>query len=338
MGINLSKRLPAIAAGAALSILAGSAMTLAANITRDTSRQAFDTAISGKKVAWVPLWMGVLESEWTGIMKDQFGQYGISLVTRDPNFNNDAQLQAVSQLIDEKPDVLIVQNNSTTLLAKELKRASDAGIYVVQMNMASNYVGDAYVGVDYTQAGHQVADELIKQCGGGKTSGEVALILGEATAAPSIEGLKAITDGLKKDPTVKIVSSQPGDWDANKANQIATTVLQQYPKLCAIHGFWGPMAAGAAQAVKNAGRQGDVKVFAISDGQMGDCDLVEQGLFTKALSNRADVQGITLVNAVLSLLQGKDKPGDKHLFYFTNNYWIESAKDRGYCYKVDKAK
>ena len=39
------------------------------------------------------------------------------------------------------------------LLAKELKRAMDAGIYVVQVNMASNTLTDAYVGVDAKDMG-----------------------------------------------------------------------------------------------------------------------------------------------------------------------------------------
>ena len=79
--------------------------------------------------------------------ENRFDDYGIKLEVRDANFKSDVQLQAVSELIDEHPDVLIVQNPNVTLLAKELKRAMDAGIYVVQVNMASNTLTDAYVGV-----------------------------------------------------------------------------------------------------------------------------------------------------------------------------------------------
>ena len=305
-------------------------------MTRDQAQLEFEAAVKGKRVAWVPVWMGTLESEWTRIVKDQFDRYGIELIVRDPNFSNDAQLAAVSQLIDEKPDVIMVQNSSTTLLVNELKRATEAGIYVVQVNMSSNYVTDAYVGPDQTLVGNIVGEELIKTCGGGKSSGEIAIISGEATAATTIDVLKGIDEVLEKDPSIKVVSSLPADWDANKANQIATTVLQQFPNLCAIAGAWGPMTAGAAQAVKNAGKQATVKVLSVGDGQSGDCDLVEQGLFTKVLSQRADVQAITIVDAVLTLLQNKDVPGSKPLTFFTNNYWVSDVNDRRYCYEVGK--
>lgn len=139
---------------------------------RDQLRDKFDKALKGKTVAWSPVWMGVLESEWTRVMKDRFDDYGIKLVTRDANMKSDIQLQTVSDYINEKPDVIVVQNPNVTLLAKELKRAMDAGIYVVQVNMASNTLTDAYVGVDAKDLGTKIAREVINQCGGGKGSGE----------------------------------------------------------------------------------------------------------------------------------------------------------------------
>jgi simple sugar transport system substrate-binding protein/ribose transport system substrate-binding protein len=61
---------------------------------REQLRQQFDANLKGKKVAWAPVWLGVLESEWTRVRK-WFDDYGISLETRDANFKSDVQLQAV---------------------------------------------------------------------------------------------------------------------------------------------------------------------------------------------------------------------------------------------------
>src|SRR6202021_3851135 len=83
---------------------------------REELRAQFDKALKGKTVAWAPVWLGVLESEWTRVMKAHFDDYGMQFTFRDPNFKSDVQLQAVSTLINEKPDILIVQNPTTTLL------------------------------------------------------------------------------------------------------------------------------------------------------------------------------------------------------------------------------
>jgi ribose transport system substrate-binding protein len=334
-GFCLSSR----ASAAALLIAAFFGVTVETAFAADPRAdllQKFQTAVKGKKVAWVPVWLGVLESEWTRVMKAHFDDYGIQFTFRDPNFKSDVQLQAVSTLINEKPDILIVQNPTTTLLARELKRAMDSGIKVIQVNMASNQLTDAYVGADVPKLGRMLAQEVIGTCGGGKGSGKVSIIQGEATAAYSLDMTTAATELFKSDPSIKIVSSQPSNWDANKAAEITTNVLQQNPDLCAIFSVWGPQTAGAAQAVKNAGKQGQVKIFVASDGQPADCDMLEQGLFTKNLSYRADTQGEAIVNAVLTLLQDSRPAGTTQMAYYTTNYWVSSKADRHYCFVVPK--
>lgn len=296
----------------------------------------FETAVKGKKIAWVPVWLGVLESEWTRVMKTNFEDHGIEFTMRDPNFKSDVQLQAVSTLINEKPDILIVQNPTATLLARELKRAMESGIKVIQVNMASNQLTDAYVGADVPRMGRMLAQEALSTCGGGKGSGKISILQGEATAAYSLDMTKAATEVLGTDSSIKIVSSQPVNWDANKASEITTNVLQQHPDLCAIISVWGPQTAGAAQAVKNAGLQDKVKIFVGSDGQPADCDMVEQGLYTKNLSYTANLQGQAIVTAALALLQDPRPAGSTQYAFYTTNFWVAGPQDRQFCFTVAK--
>ena len=280
-----------LAAIAAAMLAAGSVGTSAAEDQRELLRTQFDSALKGKTVAWVPVWLGVLELEWTRIMKVHFDDYGMKYEVRDPNFKSDVQLQQVSSLINEHPDVLVVQNPNVTLLAKEIKRAMDAGIYVVQVNMASNQLSDAYVGVDARDMGRRIAREMLKDCGGGRSSGEVSIIEGEATAAYSLDMKKGALEVLKTDPSIKVVSSQPANWDANKAGDIMNTVLQQHPNLCGTLSVWGPMAAGAAEAIKNVGKN-KIKLYIASDGQPNDCDMVDRGLsYAKSFLSRRHAGG-----------------------------------------------
>jgi ribose transport system substrate-binding protein len=327
--------------GAGLAVSIGAMALIAATPgkaveAREQLREQFDKAVKGKTVAWAPVWLGVLESEWTRVMRSHFDDYGIKLEVRDANFKSDVQLQAVSALINEHPDVLIVQNPNVTLLAKELKRAMAAGIYVVQVNMASNTLTDAYVGVDAKDLGRKLARNIIGDCGGGKGSGEVSILEGEATAAYSLDMKNGALEVFKTDPSIKIVSSQPTSWDANKAGEITATVLQQHPDLCAVLSVWGPQAAGAAQAIKAAGKTGKAKIYVASDGQPADCDLLEQGAFYRNLSYRADTQGEAIVNAVLALLQSGEKPGANRVAYYTTPAWVNSKADRIYCFTVPK--
>lgn len=337
----MSRRTPitrTMLAGLSAAFLATAGLATGAQATdpRQDLFNSFTEATKGKKVAWVPVWLGVLESEWTRVMKNSFENHGIEFTVRDPNFKSDVQLQAVSTLINEKPDILIVQNPTATLLARELKRAMDSGIKVIQVNMASNTLTDAYVGADVPRMGRMLAEETLAACGGGKSSGKVAILQGEATAAYSLDMTLAATEVLGTDSSISVVSSQPVNWDANRASEVTTNVLQQHPDLCAIISVWGPQTAGAAQAVKNAGLQDKVKIFVGSDGQPADCDLVDQGLYTKNLSYTANLQGEHIVAAALALLQDDRPAGSTRYAFYTTNYWVTGPQDRHACFTVAK--
>ena len=119
----------AVLASAMAAVAAGAAFVAAAQEETGTKtahelRADFDKSIKGKTIAFLPIATGVpLMDEWWRVIKDQADFRGIKTVNRDPNNNPAAMQQALTALVDEKPDVLIVQNPSVTLLMKELKRA-----------------------------------------------------------------------------------------------------------------------------------------------------------------------------------------------------------------------
>ncbi len=302
-------------------------------------RQKYDKETVGKTVAWVPVSLGVpLTDEWTAVMTKEAQERGIKLVVRDPNFNATAELQAVSALIDEKPDVLIVHNPNVQILAKELKRAEEAGIHVIQVNMVSNYKTDAYVGADWFQIGRMVGEDIVKQCGTGSgKSGKVQIVQGELTSAASLDQLAGTMEALNKDKAIKVVSSQAANWDATKALDITATVIQQHPDLCASFGFWGVMEAGAAQAIKQAGKIDQVKVYASGGGSRLNCDLLQSGMFYKYLSYTAPIQAHDIMQTVSYMLQTKDKPGSMRMAVYTQPVWLDKETGAGAaCYDLPK--
>jgi ABC-type sugar transport system substrate-binding protein len=246
--------------------------------------------------------------------------------------------QALTALVDQKPDVLIVQNPSVTLLMKDLKRAEQQGTHVIQINMSSNYKSGAFVGADWHEIGKMLATEVVKACGTGTgKSGKVQIIQGELTAAASVDQVGGIMEVLNKDSNIKVVSNQAANWDANTALNVTATVIQQHPDLCASIGFWGIMESGAAQAIRNAGKIDEVKVYASGEGSQLDCDQVNQGNFYKFLSYKATEQGHDLVMAAMTLLEAGEKAGTRNLEYYTQPIWLDKSNASGAnCFALPK--
>jgi ribose transport system substrate-binding protein len=330
---------PAIAATVVGTAFVAAAQEESGTKTAHELRADFDKSVKGKTIAFLPIATGVpLMDEWWRVIKDQAQFRGIKTVNRDPNNNPSAMQQALTALVDEKPDVLIVQNPSVTLLMKELKRAESQGTHVIQMNMSSNYKSDAFVGADWAEVGRMIGDEVVKACGAGSgTSGKVQIVQGELAAAASVDQIGGIMEALNKDKTIKVVSNQAANWDTNTALNITATVIQQHPDLCASIGFWGIMESGAAQAIKNAGKIDSVKVYASGEGSQLDCDQVNQGNFYKFLSYKATEQGHDAFMAALTLLESDEKPGTKHREYYTRPIWLDKSNaNAANCYPLPK--
>jgi ABC-type sugar transport system substrate-binding protein len=97
------------------------------------------------------------------------------------------------------------------------------------------------------------------------------------------------------------------------------------------------MESGASQAIRNAGKIDQVKVYASGEGSQLDCDQVNQGNFYKFLSYKATEQGHDLVSAAVTLLEDNQKPGGKHYAYYTQPIWLDKSNaSGGNCFALPK--
>lgn len=303
--------------------------------TTEQLKSHFDSSVRGKTLAWVPLGMGTpLMEEWTYWIKYYADYYGMKFETRDPNWDPTKQVQAVQAFINERPAVMIVHNLDMGLLASLLKQAEQKGIYVLQVNMESNYKTDAFVGGDFIRAGQETAQDIATYCGSGtNTSHKVAFIDGDANSGATQQFEEGVALVLKQHPELNVVARQSANWDRTKAHDIAATVLKQNPDLCAISSHWDQMGYGAAVAVKEAGLQGKVKVFTL-DGSTIACQGVGQGLFFESYAYSVPDQGKTLMTTAVYVLQSGRKPGDTRTVIYTPLVKIDSSNwnRMGMCY------
>ena len=296
----------------------------------------FDKSLRGKTVAFVPIVMGLpLTEAWAKAIKTQCDKLGMKFVLRDPHADLSAMTQAISSLISEKPDVIIVHNNNVQLLTKLLKKAEKTGIYVIQINLMSQDVSSAYVGVDWYDLGQKMAKDICKACGKGSgKSGKVAIVQGMTTSATNIELMKGTLSVFEKYPEIKIVSNQAANWDPNKAHDITATVLKQHPDLCSIYSFWGIMALGSGHALKEAGLQDKVLVYSTGGGSQVICQNLESGLLDKYWSYDAPLQGHDIMTAVKVLLQSGFKPGQKSITLYSTTELITKENAANACWSL----
>ena len=300
------------------AFLAASAFPILADGLVDPSRAAYLEAFKDKKVAFLPISMGFdLSQAWSHQLETQAKDLGYQYVVRDPNWSTDAGAQALTQLIAEKPDIIVVQNPDIQSYARLLKQAEQQGISVLQVNMKSATVTEGYVGGDFNAIGELAANLVVEKCGkaSGK-SGKVSIVQGVLTGGASVYQIEGVSRVLAENPDITVVSNQAADWDASKAKAVTQTVLQQNPDLCAVIGFWDGMDTGSAAAIKEAGKEEDVFLVTSGGGASADCEAVSSGAFDALINYDAMGQGRDLNTMIKVLLQMKPEAGaTKTLLY-----------------------
>lgn len=296
-----------VAATLALALCAGAVQAE----KLDAPHQQWKDQVEGKRIVYIPVSnSSSLPHIWGVEMKKEAEALGIKFDIRDPDFNAQREEQIIAALIPQHPDVLIVHNPNVQVLAHVLERAEKAGIYVIQVNMASKYRTDAYVGIDPEDTGRKMAQAVVKACtASGARSNKVALMNGEVTSAYSIGIMKGAQSVFEQHKDIDIVSNQAASWDSKTAHDKAATVLQSNSDLCAYMGWWSGQDVGIAQAVKQADLQGKVKVFTTGGGEPPACEYIEKGLFYEDFNYNALLQAHQMMAIAKFLLQSGQKPG-----------------------------
>jgi ribose transport system substrate-binding protein len=300
----------------------------------------YDT-FKGKKVALIVISSGmdIAQGIAAGIER-QSKDLGYDLTVRDYNWNNDQGAQLISQVISEKPDVLVVQNLDMQAYASLLKRATKEGIKTLQVQIKATTNTDAFVGTDWYQLAYKNISKLASVCSpsAGK-NGKIAILQGTPNNPTNFVGMKAIADVLKEHPDIKVVSDASADWDASKAHGVVATVLKQNPDLCGYMGLWDGQDAGMAAAVAEAGLKGKVFVVSSGSGERSACNKIADGSFDQYVAyNLPDVTR-RLGAAIAVALQQTSKAGSQPYADYVGTLVLQpSTYKPEQCWTVDELK
>jgi len=173
------------------------------------------------------------------------------------------QNEIVENWITDGVDVIAAACENKDSISTALKKAQAAGIKVVTYDADANTDARSFFVNQATAQGigEQLMDTAARLTG---EKGEFAIITGTLTASNLNEWIKYIKErNAAKYPNMKLVDIKPCDDQKDKAQQEATNLLSAYPNLKAIIGVCSPAVPGTAEAVKQAGKAGAVKVLGL---------------------------------------------------------------------------
>ena len=196
-------------------------------------------------------------------------------------YDMNAMIAAFEQAIAKQPDGLVVVGFEPSL-DPIVDKAIEAGIPVVTVDAdlpTSKRI--AFVGTGNFNAGVTGGNKLADLIGG---KGKVAVMTkpGQSNLEERIAGYK---HALSTHPEIELVQVADTQSDPVVAAQVASALLQKFPDLAGIGCVEAAGGSGAATAVREAGKAGQVKIVSMDRGNEV-LEAIEEGVISASIAQQ----------------------------------------------------
>jgi ribose transport system substrate-binding protein len=234
---------------------------------------------------------------------------GATLLWNSGHMDVNAQISQIQQFINQKVDVIVIAPVNSSTLGPQVEAAKAAGIPVVIVNLTGSEsvmkTAVSYVGPDDVKAGEQEAQHLVDAIHG---KGNIVVIQGPLGQSGEIDRTKGIKNILAKNPGVKMLAIQPGNWARNQAYSVMQDWLSRYgTQINGVISENDDMAIGAIQAMREKGLSGKIPVTAV-DGIKDGMRAVRDGTLLETNLQDGPLELGMAAQVAVDVVNGKQVP------------------------------
>ena len=170
------------------------------------------------------------------------------------------QVQALQNIVAQKPDAIIVSAIDLNAVAPPLRKARSMGVKVVSYDADTAVdARDFFVNqMTYEGAARAMLDCALLDAPQG---GEIAFIAASPTSPNHMAHIRIMTELTKTEAKYKVftpVGTQFAQDDAGKSIEVSINLMQAHPNLKVIISSSAISCASAARAIENIGKVGQV--------------------------------------------------------------------------------
>lgn len=210
------------------------------------------------------------ESAWrtaeTQSIKDEAAKRGIDLKFADAQGKIANQIRSVRSFVKQKVDCIILAPKEVTGWEPVLKEARKANIPVILVDRGITTSDPSLyatlIASDFVEEGQRAAEWLANATNDRAT---IVELQGTTGSAPAIDRQKGFMDYIKDRPEMKVIKSQPADFERAKGKQAMEAFIKsEGRKITAVYAHNDDMALGAIQALEEAGMNPGKDVLIVS--------------------------------------------------------------------------
>ncbi len=174
-----------------------------------------------------------------------------------------AQVAAVENYITQQFDAIVIAPADSVAMVEPIKKALDAGIHVINIDVALDADAMADAGIDLAffgpdnRAGAKLAGDALGQALG--EGGKVVILEGNPEADNGNQRRMGFEDSVAE-YGLDLLDSRTAHWETEEANQLMTNFLTQYPDVQGVMAANDSMALGVVSALEAEGKVGEIQV------------------------------------------------------------------------------
>jgi len=158
-------------------------------------------------------------------------------------------------MAQQKLDGLVILATESAPLTPICEEVHRNGIYIVNVDRGLlKPVADVFLEGDNEALGRKSAEFMVEKLGG---KGKIVVLTGIPSTVDT-DRVNAAMEVFRKNPGVEILGSQPGYWNRQKGMEVMQSFLAQHKQIDAVWAQDDDMAEGAEQAIREAGRAGEM--------------------------------------------------------------------------------
>lgn len=233
------------------------------------------------------------------------GDYELRAVGMQSETDIETQINAVETFIAEGVDAIVIAPADSRALVPPLKRAMEAGITVVNFDVAldeaakeENAVELAFVGPDNREGARMAGMALADALGEG---GKVVIIEGNPGADNATQRRLGFEDAIAEGG-LELIESRTAHWETEEANTVFSNMLTANPDIQGVMAANDSMAVGIVRALEAAGRD-DILVVGF-DNIPAVQPMIEDGRMLATIDQFGQAMAANAIDRALEVVAG----------------------------------
>ncbi len=226
------------------------------------------------------------------------------VIHANANESASKQVSDIENLLSRNVNCLIVAPTSATALSPAITAASKQVPVVINERAVDNGEYTTFASLEATEMGEIQAEAVVKALNG---KGKIVIMEGVEGTGPVIETLEGMEKVLGENPGIEVLATEYTEWSRDKGKQEMENLLQANPEIDAVLSDSGLQNVGIFEAVKQAGREGEIKAWT-GDTVQGWLRIVQKENLPGVVVDRPTIVGAEAVATCVAILEGKPVP------------------------------